>query len=164
MALQLPPVELPTTYAPEMESPVTTPVYVIAEEPTVPKLIVLPATTPLIWRVPGVVESMMVPVSVEPDCVHVSVNVPWKAPPYCPDHVPERSPVAGGGFVVGAAVGGATEGAVVAGGDVLGWSLFELLQPMADRATTARMAPNSGRDRRVIPKSRVIIVRSSTSG
>ena len=46
----------------------------------------------------------MVPLSVDPDCCQLRVNVPLKAPLYCPDHFPERSvpdPLEGGGLLVG---------------------------------------------------------------
>jgi hypothetical protein len=35
----------------------------------------------------------MDPLSLDPDCSHCRVKVPWKEPPYWPDHVPE-SPLA----------------------------------------------------------------------
>ena len=81
MALQLPPVAPPTWYVPDMESPETVPEYVIAVEPTVPNRIEFPVTTPLRLTVPSV-ESLMLPVSFEFDCVQVRVNVPLNAPAY----------------------------------------------------------------------------------
>jgi hypothetical protein len=33
---------------------------------------------------------LIVPFNVLPVCRHVSVNVPWKVPLYCPDHRPDR--------------------------------------------------------------------------
>ena len=59
----------------------------IASEPTVPNLMVLPWTVPLMLRVTGGAESLMLPLTTDPDCCQVSVNVPWKAPLYWPDRL-----------------------------------------------------------------------------
>jgi hypothetical protein len=75
-----------------MLEPLTEPVYVIAVEPTVPKLILSPETEPLIGTVPAVLKSI-VPDKVEPDCVHVRVKVPVNAPEYWPCQVPPSAPV-----------------------------------------------------------------------
>ena len=69
-----------TWYVPDIESPETEPEYVMSVDPTVPKLIVLPATVPLIGMVPLNDESVIVPLSFDPDCVQFSVNVPVNAP------------------------------------------------------------------------------------
>jgi hypothetical protein len=58
--------------------PETEPEYVTP--PTAPKRIALPLTVPVMGRVAAGVESFMVPVSFDPDCCQVSVNVPAKAP------------------------------------------------------------------------------------
>jgi hypothetical protein len=49
---------------------------VIAAEPTVPKLIVLPVTVPFRLSVFAGAESVMLPLSFDPDSCHVS----WKVP------------------------------------------------------------------------------------
>ena len=164
MALQLPPVAPPTWYVPDMESPETVPEYVIAVEPTVPNRIEFPVTTPLRLTVPSV-ESLMLPVSFEFDCVQVRVNVPLNAPSYCPDHVPERSTAAAEGLVTGGLeVDGETATGLVA--TVGDGELLLLLQPMA---ITARTASNEARPRceagrHDLPRSALITVRSSLSG
>ena len=53
----------------------------IAAEPTVPKVIELPRTLPVNGTFERSVESLIVPFNFEPDCVHWTVNVPWKVPP-----------------------------------------------------------------------------------
>ncbi len=60
----------------------------MAPAPTAPKVIEPPCTLPVQLYVPLGFESSIDPVKFEPDCVHVTVNVPEKAPPYDPDHVP----------------------------------------------------------------------------
>src|SRR6202140_3604581 len=85
--------------------PETVPVYVTT--PTAPKLIELPVTVPLMFRLSGGDVSMMVPSSAPVVCVHVSVKLPLNGPLYVPFHVPERSTVAGAW--VGAAVGVAVD-------------------------------------------------------
>ena len=52
----------------------------MASEPTVPKRIEPPFTLPWMSGVPGGLESLIVPFSFDPDCVHFSVNEPWKVP------------------------------------------------------------------------------------
>lgn len=59
-----------------MELPETVPVYVIASEPTVPNRIVLPDSTPLMLSVDGGVESVIFPLTLDPDCTQTSLNVP----------------------------------------------------------------------------------------
>lgn len=61
---------------PDIELPETVPVYVIAVEPTVPKVIALPLTVPLMGRVLRGFEILIVPCRCVPDCRHVSANVP----------------------------------------------------------------------------------------
>jgi hypothetical protein len=54
---------------------------VIDFEPTVPKLMEAPWTVP--WMLVGTSpnpEIMIVPVRLSPDCCHVNLNVPLKAP------------------------------------------------------------------------------------
>lgn len=63
-----------------MELPDTDPVYMIARDPTVPKRIRSPVTVPLMVVAPGDVERLIVPVSFDVDCVHLSMNVPVYAP------------------------------------------------------------------------------------
>ena len=84
--------------------PDTVPVYVTT--PTAPKLIALPLTLPLMCRLSGGEESMMLPISAPDVCVHVSVKLPLNGPLYVPVHVPDRSTVAGAweGAAVGVAV------------------------------------------------------------
>ncbi|MGH8862520.1 MAG: hypothetical protein ACRDVG_15030 [Jatrophihabitantaceae bacterium] len=62
-------------------------------------------------------ERVMVPDSFDPVCVQVSLNVPAKAPPYLPDHLPDRSgPVVAARVAdVGAAAGVDGAADVVAG-------------------------------------------------
>jgi hypothetical protein len=60
-----------------MELPETEPVYVMAAEPTVPKLMAPPCTVPVMLSVWGGAESLIVPLRFDPDCCQVSVNVPW---------------------------------------------------------------------------------------
>jgi hypothetical protein len=72
--------------------PDTEPEYVMAAEPTVPKLMAVPCTVPLMPVMLGLefaFESLIVPLNRGPDCFQCRVNVPWYAPPYVPDHVPE---------------------------------------------------------------------------
>jgi hypothetical protein len=107
VALQEPPAELAwpcTLYVPDIESPETDPEYVIACEPTVPKLIVSPFTVPLISRLPDPEDSLIVPLRFDPDCCQSRTNVPWKVPSYCPDHVPESPPVSAAALVAAGAV------------------------------------------------------------
>jgi hypothetical protein len=49
---------------------------VIAVEPTVPKLIALPWTAPLMGRVSEGLDMWIVPCKRDPDCRHLTVNVP----------------------------------------------------------------------------------------
>ena len=49
---------------------------------------VLHGSTPA-GSVPAV-DSLMVPLSLDPDCVRLRTNVPEKVPPYVPVHLPER--------------------------------------------------------------------------
>jgi len=78
---------------PDIDVPDTEPEYVIAFElPTVPKLMVLPRTVPAMFVLPTLLESLIVPVNRDFDCVQCRVNVPRKAPRYVPDHVPVREP------------------------------------------------------------------------
>jgi hypothetical protein len=147
-----------------MESPETVPEYVMAVEPTVPNWIEFPATTPLRLTVPSV-ESLMLPVSFEFDCVQVRVNVPLNAPSYFPDHVPERSPVAAEGLVTGGlvVVGETASGLVATVGD---GELLLLLQPIAVTASTAsnEARPSCEAGRCDLRGSALIAVRSSFSG
>lgn len=78
--------------SPDIELPETVPVYVSDCEPTVPKLIVPPFTVPLIGvgELPSE-EILIVPLRFDPDCCHVSSNVPLNVPLYCPFQVPERA-------------------------------------------------------------------------
>jgi hypothetical protein len=48
----------------------------VAPAPTAPNLIALPFTLPVIGYVPLGLESLIDPVSLDPDCFHRSVNVP----------------------------------------------------------------------------------------
>jgi hypothetical protein len=65
---------------PDIESPETDPEYVIACEPTVPKLIVPPLTLPLTSSVPDSEDSLIVPLRFDPDCCQSRKKVPWKVP------------------------------------------------------------------------------------
>lgn len=65
---------------PDIESPETDPEYVIACEPTVPKLIVPPLTLPLTSSVPDSEDSLIVPLRFDPDCCQSRTKVPWKVP------------------------------------------------------------------------------------
>jgi hypothetical protein len=62
---------------------------VISVDPTVPNLILLPSTVPLIGVVPPASGRLMVPVSFDPDCCQCSVKVPLNDPLYWPFQVPE---------------------------------------------------------------------------
>jgi hypothetical protein len=55
---------------------VTVPEYVISSEPTVPNWMAFPFRVPLMLRVAAGSESWMLPLSVDPDSCHVSVNDP----------------------------------------------------------------------------------------
>jgi hypothetical protein len=108
-----------------------------------------PFTVPVIGRVTGGAESLMLPFRFDPDCCQVRVNVPWEAPLYCPDHVPESPPVAtvvvdcGELLVAVEIVGG------VVAADV---ELLLLLQPTATTARrSARTAVSSRPDHRGEP-------------
>jgi hypothetical protein len=61
---------------------------VIAEEPTVPKRMVLPCTVPLTLTGVLALENWIRPLNFDAFCFQCRVNVPWKAPPYFPDQVP----------------------------------------------------------------------------
>ena len=130
-----------------------------------PNRIEFPVTTPLRLTVPSV-ESLMLPVSFEFDCVQVRVNVPLNAPSYCPDHVPERSTVAAEGLVTGGVeVDGETASGLVATvGD--GELLLLLLQPMAVTASNAsnEARPRCEAGRCDLRGSALIAFRSSFSG
>jgi hypothetical protein len=73
--------------------PETVPVYVTT--PTAPKLMELPLTLPLICKLSGGDDSMIVPLRAPALWFQLRVNVPLKGPLYCPVHVPDRSTVAG---------------------------------------------------------------------
>jgi hypothetical protein len=62
-----------------MVSPDTVPVYVTAVEPTVPNVMALPLTVPVNGKVPDV-DRLIVPLKAPDASVHVSANVPVKAP------------------------------------------------------------------------------------
>jgi hypothetical protein len=72
---------------PDIELPDTEPLYV-APAPTAPNVIRPPCTRPVQLYVPFGFESLIDPVSFEPDCFHLRVNVPENAPLYDPDHFP----------------------------------------------------------------------------
>jgi hypothetical protein len=61
---------------PDIDVPDTEPVYVIAADPTVPNRMLPPDTDPLIGTVAPGEERVMLPVSTEPACCQVRVNVP----------------------------------------------------------------------------------------
>jgi hypothetical protein len=86
-----------------MVLPDTVPVYVTT--PTAPKLIMLPVRLPLIWRLSGGDDIMIVPSSALAVCVHVRENEPLNGPVYCPAHVPLRSTEGGAWVAVGVGVG-----------------------------------------------------------
>ena len=44
---------------------------------------------PVMLGLESAVESVIAPVNRDRDCFQRRVNVPWYAPPYVPDHVPE---------------------------------------------------------------------------
>ena len=78
---------------PDIELPEAVPVNVIAKLPTVPNVILPPLRVPLIGiAVSPRSEIVIMPDRSDPDCVHVSMNVPSLAPEYCPDHEPESPP------------------------------------------------------------------------
>jgi hypothetical protein len=62
-----------------MVLPETVPLYVIASEPTAPKVMVLPLALPVMFSVP-MDERSMVPLRDDPDSVQVRVKLPLKAP------------------------------------------------------------------------------------
>jgi hypothetical protein len=63
---------------PDIDLPDTEPEYVIAFVlPTVPKRIVLPCTVPVMFVLPTLLESLIVPVNRDFDCVQCRVNDPW---------------------------------------------------------------------------------------
>src|SRR2546427_12881689 len=73
-----------------------------------------PCTVPWTLGLPSD-ERLIVPLRFDPDCCHVRVNVPVKAPLYCPDHFPESPPEAAGvpdaaGLLAGEAVVGEAGG------------------------------------------------------
>jgi hypothetical protein len=92
-------------------------------------------------RVTAGSESVMVPLSFDPDCCQVRVNVPWEAPLYCPDHVPESPPVATAVVDACALLVAVEIGGVVVGGVVL-------LQPTAITASSDMTAVSSRPDDR----------------
>jgi hypothetical protein len=80
LALQLPPALPPTVYEPDIEFPDTVPEYVIAADPTVPKVILEPLTSPFRRSVVDGAESLIVPLRAVPFCCHDRWNVPLYAP------------------------------------------------------------------------------------
>ena len=83
--------------------------------PTVPKLMSLPFTVPvmLVGELPRD-EISMVPLRLDPDCCQVKVNVPLSLPLYSPDHVPDSPPADGAivdGVVLGAVAADPCDGA-----------------------------------------------------
>jgi hypothetical protein len=64
---------------PDIELPDTEPVY-LAPAPTAPNVIAPPCTLPVQLYVPLGDDSVIDPFKFEPDCVHLRVNVPEKAP------------------------------------------------------------------------------------
>lgn len=106
---------------------------------------VLPVTVPLIFGLPPE-ERSIVPLTCDPDCSQVRVNVPVKAPTYRPDQVPDRSADAfeAGALEVGAGVDGTTTAALVAVG-VVGLELLHAEADTASAATTATVnMPDEG--------------------
>ncbi len=97
-------------YDPDILLPETVPVY--ATTPTAPKLIALPDSVPVIFRLSAGDESMIVPFTLEPVWFHVSVKVPLNGPLYDPDQLPATC------AAVDAAVGVGVAGGAVAGGAV----------------------------------------------
>jgi hypothetical protein len=98
----------------------------------------------------------MVPLRFDPVCCQVRVNVPLKAPLYCPDQVPESTPVGAGVAVV---VGVEVVVGVAAAGDVGAVAVVVglLPQPRAINASSDRTAMTNSRDKRGArrgPKSR----------
>jgi hypothetical protein len=68
----------------------------MAADPTVPNVIRVPLTVPVSLSVCVGAESVIRPLTLDPCCCQLRVNVPEKAPQYRPDHLPDRSlPVAG---------------------------------------------------------------------
>ena len=125
-------------YEPDIVLPETVPVYVTT--PTAPKLIELPVTVPLMDSLSGGDDSMIVPLRLEPVCVHVRENVPLNGPLYFPVHVPDGSTEAGAwvGVVGTVRVAGTVgmdvvveveAGAAARVGVAVGAELDELLQP-----------------------------------
>lgn len=141
VALQVPVCPFATsTYDPDMLLlPETVPEYVTT--PTAPKLMPLPDAFPLISRVSGGDESLMVPLKADPVCVHVSVNVPLNGPLYCPDHDPETSTAVGAAVGVGVA---ATGVGVAAGAllDSVGVGVFDEEPHAAKRAAAVNPVVN----------------------
>jgi hypothetical protein len=110
-ALQLPPPRPPGTwYVPDIEVPDTVPVY--ETPPTAPNVMALPVRFPVMLSVVGGDESTIWPLTADPVCCQVRVNVPLKTPLYWPVHPPETLAAAAAAAVVGA-------GALVAGADVM---------------------------------------------
>gem|GEM_PF-3590201 len=134
-ALQEPLPPLATWYVPDMEFPETEPEYVIAAEPTVPNWMAPPCTVPWTLGLPSV-ERLIVPLRFDPDCCHVRVNVPVKAPLYCPDHFPESPPEAAG--VPDAA--GLLAGEV---GEAGGVDVVDVVPPLGDELHAASISPNA---------------------
>ena len=129
-------------YEPDILLPKTVPMYVTT--PTAPKLIELPVTVPLMGSLSGGDDSMIVPLRLEPVCVHVSENVPLKTPLYFPDHVPDRLTAAGAWLGVTCTVGMDVAAGVEAGaaaarvGVAVAVELDELLQPRSSREGNIR--------------------------
>ena len=129
-------------YEPDILLPETVPVYVTT--PTAPKLIELPVTVPLMDSLSGGDDSMIVPLRLEPVCVHVRENVPLNSPLYFPDHVPDRLTEAGAWLGVACTVGmdvavGVDAGAAAARvGVAVAVELDELLQPRSSREGNKR--------------------------
>ena len=68
-------------HEPDIDVPEKLPVYRIACDPTVPKVILLPCTVPVTLVVPlPSDETRILPLSFEPACCHVSEKVPLNAP------------------------------------------------------------------------------------
>lgn len=131
----------------------------IADEPTVPNVILVPLMAPVSLCVLAGAESVMWPVSLEPFCRQLRLNVPEYAPLYRPDQLPERStPEA---VVDAATVGGVDDtdgveglesGAVdvlpVDGGvvvDEVALLALPLLHPAANAARSAMQASSAVR-------------------
>ena len=73
-----------------MELAEADPKYVTDSEPTVPKVITVPCTVPLMLVGASLNPEMVImPLKSCPDCCQVNLNVPLNEPLYDPDHLPE---------------------------------------------------------------------------